>query len=69
METPKFIFKCSKCSCTDYEISELRGASGGFSAILNLDTKILTVVSCANCGYSETYKMGSAMFKHRHNIE
>jgi uncharacterized protein len=60
-----FSFECPKCECKLYDISELRGSSGGFTAFMNLDLAIFTVVSCRRCGFSEFFRGESDNFRQR----
>ncbi|QYK52271.1 MAG: hypothetical protein KF824_08375 [Fimbriimonadaceae bacterium] len=64
-----FSFKCPKCDGKKYSLSELRGAEGGIGAFFNLDNAIFTVVTCEKCGFSELFKCGLKMFKHRFAID
>ncbi|MBX3113866.1 MAG: hypothetical protein KF836_04805 [Fimbriimonadaceae bacterium] len=64
-----FSFKCPKCECEKYSVSELGGAEGGLVAFFDVDNAIFTVVTCEKCGFSELFKCGLKMFKHRFAID
>ena len=62
-------FLCPKCSTTTFYLSELRGSSGGFSAMFDLDISIFTTVICSKCGFTELFYGDSTEFKKRLGLE
>ena len=49
-------YVCPKCGCTHFETDEIRTTGGRFSKVFDVQNKKFTVVSCAQCGFSELYK-------------
>ena len=47
---------CPKCDHTETETDTISTTGGGFSKLFDVQNRRFTVVSCANCGYSELYK-------------
>lgn len=66
MAEPAQTYDCPKCHHPRYLLSELRGSSGGFTAWMNLDTQILTMVVCQRCRYTELYQLSKEEFRKRH---
>lgn len=52
----KIQYKCPKCGGVHYETDTIRTTGGAFAKIFDVQNKKFTVVTCANCGYSELYK-------------
>lgn len=52
----KFKFECAKCSCDDFEVGQLRGKGGLFSALFNFNNTRFYYISCKACGFTEFYK-------------
>ncbi|HAL46628.1 MAG: GTP-binding protein [SAR202 cluster bacterium] len=53
----KRTYTCDKCDGTRYEAGEIRTTGSGISRFLNLQNKKFATVSCADCGYTEIYRM------------
>ncbi|MDP6064972.1 MAG: zinc ribbon domain-containing protein [SAR202 cluster bacterium] len=52
-------YSCTKCETTEFETSEIRTTGSGLSRFLNLQNQKFATVSCANCGYTDVYKMNA----------
>ncbi|MBX3120350.1 MAG: hypothetical protein KF784_14910 [Fimbriimonadaceae bacterium] len=64
-----FDFQCMKCGHQGFTLSEMRGPSGGMSAYLNIDSQIVTLLSCNACRFTEVYFMRLEHFKQVQGIE
>lgn len=64
--TIDFPYKCPLCEGVRYSISELRGASGGWTAMFNYDTAVFTVLTCANCRHATLINMFVGDFKEKY---
>ena len=51
---------CPKCGHTGTDVGEISTTGGGISKMFDIQTNSFTVVSCANCGYSELYREATA---------
>lgn len=49
-------YRCPKCGNTSYETDVIQTTGGNFAKVFDVQNKKFTVVSCAQCGYSELYK-------------
>lgn len=58
-----FEYQCVKCGHKGFCLSELRGPSGGITAYLNIDSQVVTLLTCLQCRYSEVYLTGIEEFK------
>lgn len=47
---------CPKCGHEQTEVDEIATAGSGLSKYFDVQNRQFTVISCANCGYSEMYK-------------
>jgi predicted nucleic-acid-binding Zn-ribbon protein len=47
---------CPKCGHTDAETDGIAVTGEGISRYVDFQNREFTVVSCANCGYSELYR-------------
>lgn len=56
MEKEIIRFKCAKCGNLEYEISQMRVATGFWDKIFNIQSLRFKTVSCSNCWYTEIYK-------------
>jgi len=52
----KIIFKCPKCSNTNYELGQIRATGGLASKFFNIQNKKFISVTCTNCQYTEFYR-------------
>jgi hypothetical protein len=50
-------YVCEKCEGTRFEAGEIRTTGSGISRFLNFQNQKFATVSCANCGYTEVYRM------------
>ena len=55
-ERSEYKFECMKCNCNDFEVGQLRGKGGIFSAVFNFNNKRFYYISCNSCGFTEFYK-------------
>jgi hypothetical protein len=55
-------YVCAKCGSRQYEVDQMRATGGAFAKIFDVQNKKFTVISCAQCGYSELYKRRSSTF-------
>ena len=53
----KRTYTCDKCAGTRYETGEIRTTGSGISRFLNLQNQKFAAVSCADCGFTEIYRM------------
>ncbi len=51
-------FTCAKCGAREAATGELRTTGSGFTRFLNVQNQRYGTVSCADCGYTELYKIG-----------
>lgn len=63
-----FEYSCPKCGFTGYLLAEMRGSSGGLTAYFNVDTQIVTLLTCGACRYAEVYLTTMESFKLSHGI-
>lgn len=54
-------YKCPKCGCEAYDVSELRGTGGFFTKIFDVQSKRFTTVTCSKCKFTELFKTDSSM--------
>lgn len=47
---------CPKCGHEETEVDEISTTGSGLSKYFDIQNRRFTVISCANCGYSEMYK-------------
>lgn len=47
---------CLKCGHDQVTTDQISTTGSGLSKMFDVQTKKFTVVSCANCGYSELYR-------------
>lgn len=47
---------CPKCGCEETETDEIATSGTGLTKLFDVQNRRFTVVSCADCGYSELYK-------------
>lgn len=65
----EFQFSCAKCGDHRFNVSEMRGSSGGFAAYLNIDDQKITMVTCRRCRYIEMYQMSRREFLETWNLD
>ncbi len=54
-------YRCPKCTNTESEIAELRGAGGFWSKIFDVQGARFTTVICNRCKYTEFFKAPTSM--------
>ncbi len=54
-------YRCPKCSSTESEVAELRGAGGFWSKIFDVQGQRYSAVICTRCKYSEFYRAPTSM--------
>ena len=47
---------CPKCGHRETEVDDIATSGTGLTKLFDVQNRRFTVVSCANCGYSELYK-------------
>ena len=50
-------YDCPKCKHREAETAEIRTTGSGFSRFLNLQNQKFGYLTCANCAYTEFYRM------------
>lgn len=50
-------YECLKCKHREAETGEIRTTGSGFSRFLNLQNQKFGYLTCANCAYTEFYRM------------
>jgi uncharacterized protein len=55
-------YECLRCKHREYTLGSIRVAGGGFMAILDIENRSFTTVSCERCGFTELYKTDEAGF-------
>ncbi|HKJ79867.1 MAG TPA: zinc ribbon domain-containing protein [Prolixibacteraceae bacterium] len=56
----QYKYTCPKCNHRKAEVDSIRTTGAGFSRFFDIQNRKFTVVTCANCGYSEFYRAGKA---------
>ncbi|MDS0293788.1 zinc ribbon domain-containing protein [Halogeometricum luteum] len=51
---------CPKCGGTETEMDSIATSGTGLSKFFDVQNRSFTVVTCANCGYSELYRKQSS---------
>ncbi|SFR39018.1 Predicted nucleic-acid-binding protein, contains Zn-ribbon domain [Halogeometricum rufum] len=51
---------CPKCGHTETEMDSIATSGTGLSKFFDVQNRSFTVVTCANCGYSELYRRSSS---------
>ena len=54
-------YHCPKCSNTESDVAELRGAGGFWSKIFDVQGQRYSAVTCTRCKYTEFYKTPTSM--------
>lgn len=54
-------YRCPRCSNTEYETGEFRGAGGFWSKIFDVQGQKFTTVTCQRCRHTEFFKADSNM--------
>ena len=55
-------YSCAKCQTTDYKTGELRTTGSGLTRFFNIQNQKYGTVSCANCGYTELFRLDGTGF-------
>ena len=56
-----FSYRCVKCSHTQFDAAEMRGAGGFWSKIFDVQGQRYSAVTCTHCKYTEFYKAPTSM--------
>jgi uncharacterized protein len=62
MTTTTDAYECPKCKHRQHAIGSIRVSGDGFMAILDLENRSFTTVSCERCGFTELYRTDEAGF-------
>ena len=54
-------YTCPKCKHTQYETGEFRATGGFWTKVFDIQSKHFSTVTCAQCKYTEIYKVESSM--------
>ena len=49
-------YKCMMCENTEYDIGELRGAGGTWTAAFDIESEKFTTITCTKCKHTTLYK-------------
>jgi predicted nucleic-acid-binding Zn-ribbon protein len=55
-------YECLRCKHRQYSLGSMRASGSGFMAILDIENRSFTTVSCERCGFTEFYKTDEAGF-------
>ncbi len=50
-------YSCIKCKGAEYSTGEIRTTGSGLSRYLNIQNQKYATVACAECGYTEIYRL------------
>jgi uncharacterized protein len=50
-------WQCAKCGHLEFKTGEIRASGGGLSSIFDVENERFSYVSCADCAYTEFYKL------------
>jgi predicted nucleic-acid-binding Zn-ribbon protein len=53
-------WKCPKCNYTEFETDQFAATGGGLTKFFNIQNKKFTTVICAQCKYTEIYKVDTS---------
>jgi len=51
---------CPKCNNRQYELGEIRAASGLFTKLFNIQNRKFSSLTCTKCKYTEFYETSSS---------
>jgi predicted nucleic-acid-binding Zn-ribbon protein len=50
-------YQCAKCEGSEFKNNEIRTTGSGLSRFFDIQNQKFTAVTCANCGYTELFKV------------